>query len=90
VCHVLNKDWEFFPQIKFLSAKILAGCILQNGRSGQAIIVNTVEVYGRKKSIDSHRGPHRKLKNDIKPTSLPPPTCWHPLRWCVDLKAQSY
>lgn len=73
VCAIINKDWDFFPQIKFATVQIFAGAILYNTTNGQAIMLNTVEAYGRTKSIDPHREPFGKLKGFTKPTSLPPP-----------------
>ncbi|KAG1040775.1 hypothetical protein G6F43_012219 [Rhizopus delemar] len=73
VCAIINKDWDFFPQIKFATVQIFAGAILYNTTNGQAIMLNTIEAYGRTKSIDPHREPFGKLKGFTKPTSLPPP-----------------
>ncbi|KAI9317870.1 hypothetical protein BX666DRAFT_1932193 [Dichotomocladium elegans] len=73
VCAIINKDWDFFPQIKFATVQIFAGAILYNTTNGQAFMLNTVEAYGRTKSIDPHREPFGKLKGSTKPTSLPPP-----------------
>ncbi|KAI9493861.1 hypothetical protein BDB00DRAFT_348361 [Zychaea mexicana] len=30
VCAIINKDWDFFPQIKFATVQIFAGAILYN------------------------------------------------------------
>ncbi|KAI8335541.1 hypothetical protein BC941DRAFT_515043 [Chlamydoabsidia padenii] len=44
VCNLLNSDWEFFPQFP--------GAILINTGNNQAVILNTIEVYGRTKPVD--------------------------------------
>ncbi|KAH8548428.1 hypothetical protein BGW37DRAFT_411825, partial [Umbelopsis sp. PMI_123] len=55
VCALLNKDWEFHPQVKYSSAMVPAGAILLNTRNKQAAMINTVEMYGRTKVVDQHR-----------------------------------
>ncbi|KAG9060795.1 hypothetical protein KI688_008876 [Linnemannia hyalina] len=57
VCELFNRDWEFFPYLRFACAKILAGCLLLNNQNGQVIIANTIEVYGRTRLVDAHREP---------------------------------
>ncbi|KAL1936244.1 hypothetical protein VTP01DRAFT_378, partial [Rhizomucor pusillus] len=59
---LLNKDWEFYPQAKYFSAMVLAGAILVNTSNKQAVMVNTVEMYGRTKTVDRHRETFGKLK----------------------------
>ncbi|CAO3677315.1 unnamed protein product [Rhizopus stolonifer] len=66
-------DLEFHPQVIFFTAVALSGSIIVNFNNNQAVMLNTVEVYGRTKSIDSHREPYGKLKNEVQVTSLPPP-----------------
>lgn len=73
VCALLNKDWDFYPQVKYFSAMVLAGAILLNTNNKQAVMVNTVEMYGRTKTVDRHRETFGKLKNGTHTTSLPPP-----------------
>lgn len=51
---LLNKDWTYEPHVKFNCVQVLAGSILMNVNNGEAILANTVEVYGRTKSIDIH------------------------------------
>ncbi|KAG0165099.1 hypothetical protein DFQ28_007180 [Apophysomyces sp. BC1034] len=41
------------PNVKYFSAKTFAGFILENKANGQAVLVNTVEVYGRTKNVDA-------------------------------------
>ncbi|KAF9317678.1 hypothetical protein BGZ91_005312 [Linnemannia elongata] len=57
VCELFNRDWEFFPHLRFACAKILAGCLLLNNQNGQVVIANTIEVYGRTRLVDAHREP---------------------------------
>ncbi|ORZ08259.1 hypothetical protein BCR41DRAFT_310176, partial [Lobosporangium transversale] len=48
------------------------GSILYNGSNGQAVMINCIEIYGRKKHIDTHREPFKLLKNQVPQTSIPP------------------
>lgn len=52
---LLNKDWLHEPQVKFARAQVLAGTVLMNVSNGEAILVNTVEMYGGTKPADIHR-----------------------------------
>lgn len=72
MCELLNEDWTFQPQLQYACAQVLAGSIFLNARNGQAIINNTVEVYGRKKSVDAHRERFSVKKGVATQTSLPP------------------
>ncbi|KAG0736600.1 hypothetical protein G6F57_011702 [Rhizopus arrhizus] len=63
MCKLLNQDWEFHPQMRYFTAKIFSG----------AIMVNTVESYGRTKHVDGHREAFGRLKDTVVDTSLPPP-----------------
>ncbi|KAG1404681.1 hypothetical protein G6F58_010156 [Rhizopus delemar] len=58
--------------MKYAAAQLLAGCILQNQLNGKVVIANTVEVYGRKRSVDIHCEPFGTKKQSTIPTSLPP------------------
>lgn len=62
MCELMNRDWWFYPQVKYYTAAILSGSILLNTRNNQAVMVNTVKLYGRAKVIDGHREPFGKLK----------------------------
>ncbi|KAL4208310.1 hypothetical protein AB4K20DRAFT_1915692, partial [Rhizopus microsporus] len=61
ICTLLNKDWQFYPQ--YFSATVFAGSIISNTNNNQAIIINTVEMYGRTKTTDYHCESFGKLKN---------------------------
>ncbi|KAF9966376.1 hypothetical protein BGZ73_001020 [Actinomortierella ambigua] len=72
ICELLNRDWQFSPHLRYASAFILAGCLLVNNKNGQAVIANTVEAYGRQKTVDIHREPFVVHKGQPATTSLPP------------------
>ena len=72
VCELFNRDWEFFPHLRFACAKILAGCLLLNNQNGQVVIANTIEVYGRTRLVDAHREPFIVRKGQPVANSLPP------------------
>ncbi|KAL9549861.1 hypothetical protein MBANPS3_005011 [Mucor bainieri] len=72
VTHNLNKNWEFYPQTKFFTARLFTGSILHNTDKAQVIMVNTVEAYGRTKYVDPHREKFGKEKNATLATSLLP------------------
>ncbi|KAI8060812.1 hypothetical protein BC940DRAFT_311159 [Gongronella butleri] len=73
LCDLLNQDLDFHPHMKYFAAQLLAGCILLRIDTGEAIMVNTVEVYARKKTVDVHREPFGTRKQVTMATSLPPP-----------------
>ncbi|KAG0339319.1 hypothetical protein BG005_003509, partial [Podila minutissima] len=74
MCELLNEVWSFQPQLQYACAQVLAGSIFLNTRNGQAVINNTVEVYGRKQSVDAHRERFGAKKGIASKTSLPPAT----------------
>ncbi|KAF9577262.1 hypothetical protein BGW38_007650, partial [Lunasporangiospora selenospora] len=74
MCEWLNEDWYLQPQLQYACAQALAGSIFYNTRSGEAVINNTIEAYGRKRSVDSHRERFGSKKGVISKTSLPPST----------------
>ncbi|CEJ01052.1 hypothetical protein RMCBS344292_15091 [Rhizopus microsporus] len=51
----LSIDWTTEPQMKYVCAQVLAGAVLLNTNNGEAIIINTIEIYGDTKSVDIHR-----------------------------------
>ncbi|CAO3689633.1 unnamed protein product [Rhizopus stolonifer] len=88
ICELLNKDWDFFPQIKFFSSKLFSGAILENKINGQAVMINTIEIYGRIKHVDVHRESFGKLKENVKLTSLPPPIkTMYPNVWPLSMQS---
>lgn len=72
VCNLLNSDWEFFPQMRFFTAMAFAGAIFFDATRNQALMLNTVEVYGRTKPVDIFCEPFGKLKGSVQRTSIPP------------------
>ncbi|KAG1038875.1 hypothetical protein G6F43_012616 [Rhizopus delemar] len=50
----------------------LAGAILVNISNNQAVVLNTIEVYGRTKPVDVLCEPFGKIKGSAQPTSIPP------------------
>ncbi|KAF8937543.1 hypothetical protein BGZ58_002503 [Dissophora ornata] len=72
LCELFNQDWEFSPHIRYACARALAGCIFFNTKRHQAVIANTVEVYGRTKMVDIHRESFVVQKGQPLETSLPP------------------
>ncbi|KAI9007896.1 hypothetical protein CLU79DRAFT_840369 [Phycomyces nitens] len=84
----LCKDWDFYPQINYATEKLFSGCILRNTINGHSILVNTVEVYSRTKSVDIHRESFGKVKDGVIVTSLSPTTfkTLYPGVWPVTLQ----
>lgn len=74
MCDLLNEDWEFRPQLRYACAQVLAGSMLLNCNNGQAVIANTIEIYGRTRGVDTHRESFCVRKGVAIPTSLPPST----------------
>lgn len=60
---MMNNDWNFYSNMEFVVAQLLAGSIIRNTMNGKTIMINTVEVYGRTKSVDIHREPFGTKKN---------------------------
>jgi hypothetical protein len=69
---LLNTDWAMNKQSKYVTAQLLAGCIVINPANHQAIVVSTIEVYGRTRTIDIHRERFGLIKGEPMSTSLPP------------------
>ncbi|EIE91324.1 hypothetical protein RO3G_16035 [Rhizopus delemar RA 99-880] len=55
LCTFLNQDWPEYPQMRYACSRFLAGMIMLDTSSGKTIVVNCVEVYGRRRTVDSHR-----------------------------------
>ncbi|KAI9306974.1 hypothetical protein BJ944DRAFT_144408, partial [Cunninghamella echinulata] len=81
ICTLLNDDWILRPQMKYYSAQILAGAILVNENNGQAVVINTIEVYGRKNTVDIHREGFGTEKGFSISSSLPPSKTRYPNIW---------
>ncbi|KAF8932290.1 hypothetical protein BGZ47_011462 [Haplosporangium gracile] len=70
---ILNEGWDLPPQYRFACVKMLAGCILLDTRTGRTIMANTIEVYGRTATLDTHRKRFGTNKDTAWTTSLPNP-----------------
>lgn len=65
---LLNKDWLFGDEVRLACAQLLAGAILVDGE--QILFLNTVEVYARSSSLDTH---HERLDPVASFSSVPTP-----------------
>ncbi|CAO3565325.1 unnamed protein product [Mortierella alpina] len=83
MCELLNEDWRLQPQLQYACAQALASSIFYNTRNGEAVMINTVEVYGRKITVDAHRERFSVKKGAVSRSSLPPPSPMtrYPLVW---------
>ena len=72
VVTLLNQDWLFRPQMRFFAAKALSGAILVDPLTSKAILINTIELYGRSIMVDAH---HERClnKRGIPASSTNPP-----------------
>ncbi|KAG1048474.1 hypothetical protein G6F43_009134 [Rhizopus delemar] len=84
ICQMLNDDWEAFAQLRFVCSQLLAGAIIINNK-GEAVILNTVEAYGRSRSMDVHRERVSVKKGFSSPSSLPPINTRYPKTWATIL-----
>jgi len=74
-CTQLNLNWTRHPEARLVASHMLAGAILYNVQTGEAILVNEVETYGRGRIHDSHREQSGVAKDNIPmPTSMPSTT----------------
>ncbi|KAI7882900.1 hypothetical protein K492DRAFT_120815, partial [Lichtheimia hyalospora FSU 10163] len=51
---LLNQDWLFRPQMRFFAAKAPSGPILVDPLTSKAVLINTIELYGRSIMVDAH------------------------------------
>lgn len=84
-CQLLNEDWTFLPQLRFACAQLLAGAIIMN-KNNEAVLVNTVEIYGRQRSLDVHRENFVNKKGKSASSSLPPVTTKYHYTWPTTMK----
>lgn len=66
----INKDWTFFPQLRYATSQIFAGAILVN--QSAALLINCTESYGRSKTVDAHH--ERRVGAMMHKTSFPKKT----------------
>ncbi|KAI9025772.1 hypothetical protein CLU79DRAFT_854175 [Phycomyces nitens] len=57
--------------MKYFAVQLLAGSIINNAINNETIMVNTIEVYDRKKIVDIHREPFGNKKHNAILASLP-------------------
>ncbi|KAI9273171.1 hypothetical protein EDC94DRAFT_638534 [Helicostylum pulchrum] len=60
---------EYFGAV--ITAQLLAGSIINNAINNGTVMVNTIEIYGRKKIVDNHREPFGNKKHQSIRTSIP-------------------
>lgn len=77
ICGILNTCWSDHPQLKYFAAKLFTGAVLYREDTGMALLLTTVEVYGRTTSVDPHceqpnvsYPPKSKKYNGVWPTSV--------------------
>jgi hypothetical protein len=70
----LNMNWNISQQAKYYSAQCLSGSIIVNVSKQQALLVNTIEIYGRTRTVDAHRERCGVEKDNPIDTSLPSET----------------
>ncbi|KAK3807937.1 MAG: hypothetical protein J3Q66DRAFT_258713, partial [Benniella sp.] len=51
----LNLNWIRYPEAPLVASCMLAGGILYNIKTGEAILMNEVETYGRGRQVDCHQ-----------------------------------
>ncbi|KAI9252791.1 hypothetical protein EDC94DRAFT_485499, partial [Helicostylum pulchrum] len=73
ICSLLNQDWGVRPHMKFSNSQLLANAIIYSNISKEIVLINTFEVYGRRKLTDSHRESFKIQKGQPPETSLPLP-----------------
>ncbi|KAI7894979.1 uncharacterized protein EV154DRAFT_477757 [Mucor mucedo] len=67
VTELINQDWTFFPQLRYVTSQIFAGAILVNKTS--ALLLNCIESYGRSKTVDAHH--ERRIGTAMNTSSFP-------------------
>ena len=58
--------------MRYACSRSLAGSILLNGSSGKVLLVNCVEVYGRRRTLDAHRKSFKTKNGGSMFSSIPP------------------
>ncbi|KAI9481143.1 MAG: hypothetical protein EXX96DRAFT_634944 [Benjaminiella poitrasii] len=72
IAKFLNQNWSLFPNLRFACSRALVGAVFLNPSTNKALFVNCIEIYGRRRSIDSHRESFRTVNEQSAPSSLPP------------------
>ncbi|SAL97735.1 hypothetical protein [Absidia glauca] len=68
----LNQDWLLQPQMRFACSRLLVGATLLLPPSDESIVVNSAEIYGRTRSVDSHRQSFKARRGASMRNSYPP------------------
>ncbi|CEG63056.1 hypothetical protein RMATCC62417_00265 [Rhizopus microsporus] len=68
----LNQDWSIHKSMRYACSRTLTGSILLDEFTGKALLVNCVEVFGRRRTLDAHRESFRTKNGRSTYTSVPP------------------
>lgn len=85
IANLSSQDWLLRPQMRFYAAKVLAGAILINPNSLSAIMINTIEVYGRTNIIDAHCERSISIKGVAARTTNPPIDSMYRNIWVISV-----
>jgi hypothetical protein len=77
----LNQDWLLRPQMRFACSRLLVGSILLLPSSGESIVINSAEIHGRTRSVDSHRESFKARKGASMRNSYPPESTTYSNIW---------
>ncbi|KAI7900041.1 uncharacterized protein BX663DRAFT_440175 [Cokeromyces recurvatus] len=72
MANFLNQDWSLFPNLRFVCSRALVGAIILDPSMNKALLVNCIEIYGHRRSIDSHRESFKTSNGHLTPSSLSP------------------
>jgi hypothetical protein len=84
--NLLNQDWLLRPQMRFFAAKVLTGAILVNPISSIAILINSIEVYGRSSLVDAHHERCLNKRGIPAVSTNPPVNCRYKRIWAISVK----
>ncbi|KAI9490511.1 hypothetical protein BDB00DRAFT_931164 [Zychaea mexicana] len=83
---ILRNNWLFRPQMRFFAAKALAGAILVDPTSCTAIMINSIEVYGRSSLVDAHHERCINKKGIASLSTNPPAKGRYNQIWAISIK----
>ncbi|KAG0162664.1 hypothetical protein DFQ28_000919, partial [Apophysomyces sp. BC1034] len=72
IAELFNQDWLFRPQMRFFAAKALSGAVVVDPILCTAVMINTIEVYGRSNLVDAHHERCINKKGITAPSTNPP------------------
>ncbi|KAI8075077.1 hypothetical protein BC940DRAFT_265819 [Gongronella butleri] len=84
---LFNQDWLMQPQMRYFAARALSGAIVVDVHSGSAILVNTIEVYGRSFMVDAHHERCNNKKGFAAPSSNPPERSRYKDIWAITMQS---